>query len=727
MNKIYRVIWNCTLGLWVVTSELGRGRIKRATNRALAGLTLAVLSPVSLATDCDNVALECQLDSVWSTSTNNNRAGTAVISDGQAYRIDMLSSITAAKGTSTSYGSINALINAGYATGPLVPDTDSYLQLSAKNKNITVFDPITNSNLVVTVYDENNFREYKSTANPGGSFRVFPSGPVDVYYNTRFVAVTNGQADVYNNNNTISASFRDSQLFYADGSSSTATINWHGTSSIGFGWETSSTSSTTYTAQKTTYVGEFSGFDGSTQNVTNLSELKAYNAWLVSQVQAGNLSTGAYASELTKAYQNTGTTYVINPLPADADPILLSPPGTVVLLHGTGSGANINLASDSHLTSSSLRGLDSGATTTSLIRLTSGANAVNDGYISTGFRIGVLYSGSRLTNNGTMITGTSGGIEGYGINVYDAGTEFINNGTFNVIPRFWSGLASQNQANNLMVTISNGAKAVNNGVVNLGITEGTRTTEYLGQVVGAMLSATAGSFINGVDGEMYVGRSQDGKDMFAAAGSAAIKVNTLSSGTVDNQGLIALSTRSSGAYGITASWTKAPAQVINSGTITLKGDGGGGAFLPGQNIGIYAYNSARGVSNTGTVNVGGVNNVGVKTLSGGQIGSSGQINVTGSADPSTDLRNYGAWAEGANSLVDISGTVNLEGDGAIGLHARDKGTISLSGNGQVTFADGENQIGYYVYGAGSKITNTSTGSQDVTTNNSTLMRLDGGA
>lgn len=69
----------------------------------------------------------------------------------------------------------------------------------------------------------------------------------------------------------------------------------------------------------------------------------------------------------------------------------------------------------------------------------------------------------------------------------------------------------------------------------------------------------------------------------------------------------------------------------------------------------------------------------------------------------------------------------MTGNDAIGVYATNQGTIQLSDNGQVTFADGENQIGYYIYGSGAKINNTSTGTQDVTTARSTLMRLDGGA
>ncbi|HGH4678076.1 TPA: autotransporter outer membrane beta-barrel domain-containing protein [Enterobacter bugandensis] len=77
--------------------------------------------------------------------------------------------------------------------------------------------------------------------------------------------------------------------------------------------------------------------------------------------------------------------------------------------------------------------------------------------------------------------------------------------------------------------------------------------------------------------------------------------------------------------------------------------------------------------------------------------------------------------------MNIAGKVNLNGDGAIGVHARDGGTINLTNNAAITFTSGQKQIGYFVYGAGSQIINSSSSVQNVTSNNSTLMRLDGGA
>ncbi|WP_216081728.1 ESPR domain-containing protein, partial [Citrobacter sp. MGH 55] len=62
MNKIYRVIWNSTLMQWVVTSEFGRARIKRAVSKSMkaAGLMVA-MSTGAFATTCDVATFNCQL------------------------------------------------------------------------------------------------------------------------------------------------------------------------------------------------------------------------------------------------------------------------------------------------------------------------------------------------------------------------------------------------------------------------------------------------------------------------------------------------------------------------------------------------------------------------------------------------------------------------------------------------------------------------------------------
>ncbi|KFB94893.1 hypothetical protein GTGU_04714, partial [Trabulsiella guamensis ATCC 49490] len=93
----------------------------------------------------------------------------------------------------------------------------------------------------------------------------------------------------------------------------------------------------------------------------------------------------------------------------------------------------------------------------------------------------------------------------------------------------------------------------------------------------------------------------------------------------------------------------------------------------------------------------------------------------------TGLRNYGIWATGNKSAAALTGDLNLTGDGAVGAYAENGGTVIVAGNGAVNFKDGENQLGYYVYGPTSTIINSGSATQDVSTDGSVLFRMDGGA
>ena len=51
MNKVYSIIWNAALGIWVVVSELTKGKKKSSSRK-----TVAVLAAVAL----DNVGMNIQ-------------------------------------------------------------------------------------------------------------------------------------------------------------------------------------------------------------------------------------------------------------------------------------------------------------------------------------------------------------------------------------------------------------------------------------------------------------------------------------------------------------------------------------------------------------------------------------------------------------------------------------------------------------------------------------------
>ncbi|WP_071825889.1 autotransporter outer membrane beta-barrel domain-containing protein [Phytobacter massiliensis] len=724
MNKIYRVVWNSTLMQWVVTSELGRGKIKRATNKALAGLAI-LLAPMAQASECNTSTLTCDLDRHWSSSANNYKAGAVDINDGQTYRINGPETYDYAEGSYKVYNSINDLIAAGYIDAEPLPPEDKQVNLGSKSQNITITDPITNASTVVSVYSSDAMSELESGYSRGG-YGVAKSGPVDVYYQTRFVTVTDGTADIYADGLEIAGGHRDTQLIYADStvSGQAATAIWNSQNTVYFGTERdySTAPTDTATARVSTYKGDFSAFDGTTTSVNSLSDLQSYNNWLISKIQSGELDIASYDAELQKAYTTVSTNYTFNMLPPDPDPILTQPAGASALLMANGDQAKVILSETGSITGD-IRGPGVGSTDATVFRLTNGGTGINDGVIETTYYTATVLSGSSFFNNGKITTGTQdNGVPGLGVYVANAGSRFINTNELNISPSFWSD-SQRSSGMAKGITVSDYASATNEGTINIGITEGDKGRALVGGAYGVVVGEN-GIFTN--SGEMYIGRSPGGDDVYAAPKSAAIVVDAGNAGTVNNEGSITLGTMTDGAVGIRVQ-SEGTHDVTNSGTIRILSNGNDGEFVAKQNIGIFADNGAKGIKNTGLIDIQGTNSIGIKTLSGGQVSSSGDINITGGADPATGLRNYGAWAEGAGSQIDISGTVNLKGDGAIGVHARDQGTINLSGNAAVTFADGESQIGYYVYGTGSKIVNTSTGAQEVTTKKSTLMRLDGGA
>ncbi|MCA1924571.1 ESPR domain-containing protein, partial [Buttiauxella noackiae] len=724
MNKIYRVIWNSTLGQWIVTSELGRGKIKRATRKAMLGLALGAtsISP-STASECDIDTFTCELDSEWSISGNNMGVGSVDLNDGNVWVVNGPDNVSASGSSQKSIGSINQAINEGYITNSYISADVTYVNLGNKNKTVVIYDEITKSNKTVTIYDSANFVTKKTESSTG--FIVGVKDP-NVYISSRFATISNGSnAEVNLNSIRLSGGMRDTQFVFVDGThEGKSSANVSGDVNINFAFEPNYDQSSTQTLNltQTKYNGAFSTFNGATFTVNSISDLQDYNNWLVSKLISGDLNYINYVSELNKAYITTPYlgeegVYVVNRLPQNAEP--LPPAGITALLHATGKNALVTLSSTGNV-----KGSAGDVYRNSVFSLHDGATGVNNGVTNVIYSTAYVDTGALFVNNNSITNGAinGSGITAASVNVSNLGTSFVNNGNLNVVPQSWT----SNPVGNGRVIgalATDNALITNNGHINVGVSEPALGRNSSGNMVGISLTNSSG--VNSTSGKINMGYSLDGSDIYVKAGSAALYA--FGKSNFSNNGVITLGAMVDGSYGIHADRTSTGSSIVNNGEITILANGGEGSFIPQESAGIYATLNSRGVYNLGEVNISGVNSVGLKSLSGSVISSSGTVNVNNGSDYSTGLRNYGAWSEGLNSLIDISGEINLRGDRAIGVHARDQGTIGLSGVGQVNFSNGENQIGYYIYGPGSKINNTSSGVQDVTTNNSTLMRLDGGA
>ncbi|HCR1052269.1 ESPR-type extended signal peptide-containing protein [Enterobacter kobei] len=735
MNAIYKVIFNRATGQPVVVSELGKGKLKSSTCKALKTAILmsaALFSMKSNATVCDTTTFSCQLDANWSFATNNNKNGVANISDGNRWDITGVQSWLKGDKSFVQYDNLQTIFNNGYAVyrqGKKVTSLDAAqtkINYSGYDDTITVYDSITQSYKTMRVYSSNAFSEqdsYKIGYSP--SFMVENAS---VYVDTRLVDVSSGEVNVNLTGATYTTGeIRNSSLVNVDGTQNSSVANWNSKqqfiTTATVDWSTAS-SSADFNVISDKYKGSFEAFDGSTHIVNNINDFKTYNNWLVQQLKAGSLAPDEYTNRLKDAYIRNEEIYQYSQFPDNSDSNAYGEAkGGIIKVYGNSGLATISKTGKIEAVTGSVDNF-------SVLWLTDKGTAINEGEIISSGRIAEVSTGAKLTNNGLLSLGggniylyNSGSFSLRPIYVSDIGSKFLNNATYNINARY-AYLSKETNGTIYGVHLVNGAESVNDGQINSGYWGGgTISKEFSGMIRSVVVESNA-SFINGSKGEVTLGVGSDGlTQSYLGSGSAAIQANT--DGKAYNDGTITLNSGSDGVYGFLANGTNI--EMINTGTINVNSDGDSGQFIPGQSVGILSQNLSDGtIDNRGTINLNGANNVGIKAVRGGQAASSGVININIAAGQST-LRNYGAWVDGAGSNIGIAGDINLNGDGAIGVHARDGGVINLSGNAAINFSSGTKQIGYFIYGSGSQINNSSSSVQNVSSDNSTLMRLDGGA
>lgn len=733
MNAIYKVIFNRATGQPVVVSELGKGKVKSSTAKAITSAILIAVSGLSFpafSSSCDISSLKCQLDKNWSYLTNNNLSGSISISDGNKWEVSGLSSWLKGDTSYVQYNNLNNVILNGYA---VVKDGNAITQLpqdlkkisySSMSKVIIVDDPITGTQKSYNVYSPESISledSYKMPYNP--SFMVKGAA---VYINNRIVDISGGEADII-----LSSSFyntgeiRDSYLVNVDGASNNSVANWKSSQFFvtqnGVDWSTAS-SSVGFDVISNTFKGSIEAFDGSIHLVNDISDFKKYNDWLVSQIEKGAFS-GDYLYELKQAYNEQNDRYYYSQFPDNSDASSYGDSNSALIYtHGKNASAYVSQGANI--------GVSSGSIDTFKILLAEDSSLItNDGYVNGTGRLVHVESGASFINNGTLVLGgsnmdsfNSGYYHKYPVFITGARSNFSNNGVYNIDATHAYTTKDLN-GTTYGVFLSKGAEGSNNGYINSGYWGGWVTAKENTGVVKSVLVSDS-KFTNMQNGVITIGVGEDGvTPSFINTGSAGIQADV--NGEAINDGRIVLSSIVDGVYGFLANGTNI--KMINNGIIDVDSGGNGGQQKPNQSIGIYTQNGATGtIDNRGSINLNGANNIGIKAVGGGQASSSGVINVNKATGQST-LPNYGVWVEGTGSQVEIAGTVNLNGDGAIGAHARSGGTINLTGNAAVKFTSGQNQIGYFVYGTGSQINNSSSSVQDVTSDDSTLMRLDGGA
>lgn len=734
MNAIYKVIFNRATGQPVVVSELGKGKIKSSTSKSLKTaifLAMAGMSAPVFASNCDNSSLVCQLDSTWSYANNNNYGGSVSISDGNRWNVTGVNSWKSSGSSYITLRNLKDVVQNGYSVsrnGVAITKVEDLndgkkLSLAGKNTAITITDPITLAQSTMNVYSPSDIGE-EDSYNFGAGYGFMKSSPT-TYVKTQFVKVDNGDVQIsLDASSYATGEVRDSQLVFIDGTKNSASASWNSKQTFLMNgtvdWP-SDGNNKSYKAAVTNYSGKFQTFDGTDVTVNTLDDLKKYNDFLIQKLRDG--FTFDYDEYFKEAYENTVETYSYSLYPAGYDSTSLGD-ADGAFIYATGDNAKAVVSKSGYIKISS-----GSLLTFKYLMADNNAYIKNDGVVIGSGRLVDLQTGASFENNGTLSLGgedlqshSNGIFASYPVYVHGSGTSFINNGLYSINAR--SGYDSKS-ANGVVygAHFTSGANGTNNGRIVSGYWNTNKSKEVSGAVVSVLVDNN-GSFINDLGGVIALGINEDGiTPDYLGAESAAVRA--ISGGSATNSGLITLSSSSNGAYGFMADDTNI--QMINNGVIDVNSDGDSGNFIPDQSIGIFAKNKASGtIDNRGSINLNGANNVGIKVKEGGQASSSGTINVNKSSGQSA-LPNYGVWVEGAGSQVNVAGNVNLNGDGAIGVHARNSGTISLNGKASVEFVSGEKQIGYFIYGTGSQINNSSSSVQNVTSDNSTLMRLDGGA
>ena len=102
MNRIYRLVWNAALGIWVAVAENAKGRGK--SGRAACALlsVLAILSPSAYAADAANASVVRGTGSVTTTGLN-----TTINQTSQRLAIDW-TTLSTVKGEALSFVQPNA-------------------------------------------------------------------------------------------------------------------------------------------------------------------------------------------------------------------------------------------------------------------------------------------------------------------------------------------------------------------------------------------------------------------------------------------------------------------------------------------------------------------------------------------------------------------------------------------------------------------------------------------
>lgn len=557
-----------------------------------------------------------------------------------------------------------------------------------------------------------------------------------VSHGTINVALGQPGADTLANGWAMAA--KQSRLFTATQSGN---INWAGDNRVTFTaiqapagarWAYDGDSLVTYSGNiaVTTKDGNTTRF-----TITQLSDLRQYNDWLIAQLAVANLDPARYNAEFNKAFTlSTGSVvWALNT--RDLHDEVLKPTGERVVLSADVPGATATIQAGKSLEVANASGgamrADHGATAIVNGRLAASGDALN------GNEALVLSGNSRGINNGVINGGFFRRADGSGAEGWPAGnsentvlvqgSHFTNNGVINHAIS-----AAPPRGSSSALTLTGSADAVNNGALNLGMTD----VNGSGSSSAVTLAEDHARFIN--NGTLYLGRSaQDrpgdsSQDMALRQSGGTFGINQFAASSAINNGQIVLGSKVQNAVAMQVSGS-ADAVTRNNGIIVVNGRA---QFRPAENVALQVKDagSAGQVGNAGIITLNGDNATGLKVIATADNRaygwSSGVINVTGEADALNGTRNTAVWVSaepGGTASADVSGPIRLSGRAAIGIRAEGNATVTLAPDAGLVSAGGEDQISYLADGPAARINLPAGGTYRTAGTGSTLFRYQEGA
>ncbi|WP_145572847.1 autotransporter outer membrane beta-barrel domain-containing protein [Yersinia mollaretii] len=779
MNQVFKVIWNSALGRYDVASEFSKsGKKTKSFCSGTVGLTSSVAAPLRLSQIAMTLILTLGAGSAFAADITVP-VFTPVVNFEQTFT---------GTGNTLSGSFSNIARGANGFTNMKLGDipSDKFLNGGENllSKNIfnlgsmvteTFLDPKgTGALITINVYSNENM-----SVKPLADFSVPVShavGENGQYVNRNLFHVLDGSdlsvnvgstgAGWANDNNNYfnailkgglksEAAVTTSSGFYVDSTTSAqdTVLNYNSKTVVNLGNNSNNlrdSNTSVANAVLDNFTGAFTSTYLGAQNVQNFADFQKYNQDLINAIKSGaiTLSSAAYQAELAKAYFTNGSNSSpkVTPIyldmgidPNDAVNHFVDS-DRVAFIHGDGQHAIVNIGTDANIQAYN--------TDISVVRLQDGATLNNAGTIGSAAAtvrgtnlIFATDSTVVIESTGVLDAGTSAEMLDFKstptavIVANGSHTAILANGTSSVTNHGVINTASRGTSAYTQAAIIDGNSSfVNNGAINIAATvDYSPAAGYVNEGVSVQKGS---SFEN--NGTVYVGRQAQRSvtdvvtDLAIKTQSYAVRllqdtVNLSNIVTFTNSatGKIVIGSKTENSIAVDAQGVRTA--VNQNGTIELNGAGATPGEKSAQNIGILSRYSATNIFNNGDIIINGINTVGIKVLTNSAATNAGKVYVNNGLDAATNLANYGIQAVGVDAVANISGQVYLAGDGAIGVVAEDKGTINVSGTGQVEFVSGKKQVGYLIYGTGSSINNIATGDETVSTEGSTLYRVDKGA